>query len=56
MTTREAAVDRVTSISFIAALDAPERARVADEVRALLPPGEEVAFPYRTDLWLSRRR
>ncbi|HYJ61246.1 MAG TPA: class I SAM-dependent methyltransferase [Actinomycetota bacterium] len=56
VTTRDAAVDRVTSISFIAALDAPERARVADEVRALLPADEEVAFPYRTDLWLSRRR
>jgi len=55
-TTPGAAVDRVTSISFIAALEAPERARVAAEVRALLPPGDEVAFPYRTDLWLSRRR
>jgi len=55
-TTREAAVDRVTSISFIAALEDGERRRVADAVRALLPPGAEVDFPYRTDLWLSRRR
>jgi SAM-dependent methyltransferase len=55
-TTRSATVDRVTSISFIAALDAHERDRVADAVRALLPSGDEITFPYRTDLWVSRRR
>jgi SAM-dependent methyltransferase len=56
VTTREATVDRVVSISFIAALDPPEQERVADGVRAVLPPGDEMVVPYRTDLWISRRR
>ncbi len=56
VTTREGVVDRVLSISFIAALPQEERDRVADGVRALLPLSDEVVFPYRTDVWLSRRR
>lgn len=55
-TTPQAAVDRVTSISFIAALPSAERDRVGDAVRALLPPGEGIDFPYRTDLWVTRHR
>jgi SAM-dependent methyltransferase len=55
-TSREAVVDRVISISYIAALDERDRERIADTVRRSLPPGDEIAFPYRTDLWISRRR
>jgi SAM-dependent methyltransferase len=54
-TSREATVDRVMSISFIAALPDGPRDLVADQVRGILPPGDEVAFPYRTDVWLSSR-
>jgi hypothetical protein len=55
-TTREATVDRVVSISFIASLAEGERSRVARQVRELAPPGEVVTFPYRTDVWLTRKR
>jgi SAM-dependent methyltransferase len=52
-------VDRIVSISFVAALPVSERERVAEGVRALVPgdgPGErEVVFPYRTDVWTTRR-
>jgi SAM-dependent methyltransferase len=47
-------VDRVASISFIAALDPPERRRLLDQVRALiaatpaLAGRDEVSFPYAT--------
>jgi SAM-dependent methyltransferase len=54
-TSRDATVDRVLSISFVAALDEETRSAVADRVRAALPPGEEVVFPYRTDVWVSER-
>lgn len=54
-TTPDGVRDRALSISFIAALPARERARVAARVRDLLPPGGAV-FPYRTEVWLSRRR
>jgi SAM-dependent methyltransferase len=47
---------RVSSISFIARLPAAERASVEDRARALVPPGAVVALPYRTDLWIARRR
>jgi len=58
VTTREAVVDRVVSVSFIAALDDGERSVVTDAVRSLIPPGDgydEVVFPYRTDVWFTRR-
>jgi SAM-dependent methyltransferase len=53
-TTREGIVARVSSISFIATLAPDERERVAAEVRRLVP-AEQVAFAYRTDVWISRR-
>jgi SAM-dependent methyltransferase len=59
-TTADAVVDRIVSISFVAALAADERERVAEGVRRLVPgdgPGvREVVFPYRTDVWTTRRR
>ncbi|MGZ4132935.1 MAG: class I SAM-dependent methyltransferase [Actinomycetota bacterium] len=58
-TTADGVVDRIASISFVAALPGPERERVAEGVRALVPgegPGDrEVVFPYRTDVWTTRR-
>ena len=54
-TTPDGVVDRALSISFIASLPPPERAQVAARVRDLVPPGH-TAFPYRTEVWLSRRR
>jgi SAM-dependent methyltransferase len=54
-TTPDAVVDRVLSISFIAALPEEGRRRVAAGVRDLLPPRDEVAFPYRTDVWRTAR-
>ena len=53
-TTREGTVARVSSISFIATLAPDERERVAAAVRRLVP-AEQVAFAYRTDVWISRR-
>jgi SAM-dependent methyltransferase len=53
-TTREGTVARVSSISFIATLAPNERERVAAAVRRLVP-AEQVAFAYRTDVWISRR-
>jgi len=53
-TTHAAVLDRVLSISFIAALPEDDRLRVAEGVRALLPAGEEVVFPYRCEMWLTR--
>jgi len=54
-------VERVLSTSFIAALPAAERARVADETRALiaatpsLAGRAEVAYPYETRAYACRR-
>jgi SAM-dependent methyltransferase len=54
-------VERTMSISFIAALPADQRARVADEVRALiadtpsLAGRPEVTFPYLTRAYACRR-
>ena len=53
-TTREGIVARVSSISFIATLAPDERERVAAAVRRLVP-ADQVAFAYRTDVWISRR-
>jgi SAM-dependent methyltransferase len=58
----DAVVDRVLSISFVAAMPEGERAEVLAEVRALLAshPGTagraEVALPYRTDVHVYERR
>jgi SAM-dependent methyltransferase len=55
-------LDRVASISFVAAMREADRAAVLDEVRALLAtdPGTagraELALPYRTDVHLYERR
>jgi SAM-dependent methyltransferase len=54
-TTREGTVARILSISFIAALPDEEKRRVADEVRRIVP-GDEVAFAYRTDVWVTDRQ
>ncbi len=54
-TTRDQMVDRVLSISFVAALDDETREHVAAKARALAP-GDEIVFPYRTDVWLTARR
>jgi SAM-dependent methyltransferase len=59
-TTADAVVDRIVSISFVAALPEAERERIAEGVRRLVPGdgpgGREVVFPYRTDVWTTRRR
>jgi SAM-dependent methyltransferase len=58
---REGVVDRVASISFIAALPEGERARVLDEVRGILDGhpdthGQaELGLAYRTDLFWCER-
>jgi SAM-dependent methyltransferase len=54
-TTRERIVARVVSISFIATLPPEERERVASAVRRIVPT-DDVAFAYRTDVWISRVR
>jgi SAM-dependent methyltransferase len=58
----EAVLDRVASISFIAALDDERRADVCDRVRELirthpdLAGRERIPFPYRTDVYWCERR
>jgi SAM-dependent methyltransferase len=59
-TTRESIVDRVASISFIAALPQPAREIVLDQVRSLLGTDpatrgrEPIEFPYLTDVYWCR--
>jgi hypothetical protein len=53
---REHLVDRVVSVSFIAILETSERDRVAEQVRSLVPDGEKVSLPYRTDVFSADRR
>ncbi len=55
-TTPDRVVARVLSISFIAMLTEDERSSVADRIRAILPPGDEVDVPYVTGVWLSGLR
>ena len=50
----EGVVARVASVSFIAALPDDERERVFARVREALP-ADEVALPYRTDVFWCRR-
>jgi SAM-dependent methyltransferase len=60
--TPELVVDRVLSVSFIAALNDAERATVADEVRAVLASDadtkgrRDIALPHRTDVFTCGRR
>jgi len=51
-------VDRVLSVSYVAALAEPERQRVAADVRAIaLRHGGEVTLAYVTDCyWCQARR
>lgn len=49
--------DRVSSTSFVAAMDEDERRPLLDEVRALVAGRDEpFPFPYVTEVLLSRRR
>ena len=58
----EGVVDRVASVSFVAAMGEGDRARMLDEVRALLATHPETAgraeveLPYRTDVHVYARR
>jgi SAM-dependent methyltransferase len=54
--TVEGVVDRVLSVSFMATLPSEERVAAADRVRALVPDDPGLRFPYRTEVWLTRRR
>jgi SAM-dependent methyltransferase len=60
-TTREGVVDRVASISFIAALPLEEKEKVRKQVRALLEGDPSLqgkvdfVFPYRTDVFWCRK-
>jgi SAM-dependent methyltransferase len=47
----EGLVARATSVSFIAALPADEREKVAGRVRGLVPGRDRVVLPYRTDVF-----
>lgn len=59
---REAVVERVASISFVAALSVAERDRVCAEVRAMLAADlstrgrERLVIPYRTGVYWCERR
>ena len=49
-------VDRVLSISFIAMLSDDDRAAVTEQVRHLARGRAQIVLPYRTDVFLFRRR
>jgi SAM-dependent methyltransferase len=61
-TPQETIIDRTLSVSFIAALPAPEKARVKGRLEALieawpqLKGRTEIAFPYRTHAYHCVRR
>jgi hypothetical protein len=61
-TPQETIIDRFLSVSFIAALPAPDKARVKAGLRALvdswpqLKGSTEIAFPYRTQAYHCVRR
>lgn len=48
-------VDRVLSISFMAALDRPAQQAVARQVESIAGVGTEIRLPYRTEVYLYRR-
>ncbi|KRP57806.1 class I SAM-dependent methyltransferase [Pseudomonas trivialis] len=58
---QEVIIDRFLSVSFIAALPAPEKARVSAQLRTLidthpaLKGHDTVAFPYQTEAYACRR-
>ena len=52
---RSGLVDRVLSISFIAALDRSERVAVTREVESTAGVASEFRLPYRTEVFLFRR-
>ncbi|MGN6797306.1 MAG: class I SAM-dependent methyltransferase [Gaiellaceae bacterium] len=55
--TVEDLVDRVSSTSFVAAMDETQRRPLLDQVRALVAGTQEpFPFPYVTEVLLSRRR
>lgn len=59
-TFEQVVLDRILSVSFIAALPAAEQALVADRLRALKDRYAElreptIAFPYATEAWLAER-
>ena len=59
--TPEAFLDRVLSVSYVAAASEDERAWVRAEVDELIATdpelgGDEIAIPYRTDVFWTRRR
>jgi SAM-dependent methyltransferase len=49
-------VDRVASVSFVAALPPDERKEVLARVRTLVPPDEPVRLAYRTHIYWCERR
>jgi hypothetical protein len=50
-------VDRIASISFVAAAPEAEQRRIERELRALVAAnGGVVAFPYVTDVYVARAR
>jgi hypothetical protein len=61
-TTPDKVLDRVLSISFVAALPDDERAAVAEGMRRVLGSDPatagrtELVFPYRTDVWVCDRK
>lgn len=55
-TTVDGVVDRVRSISFIATLPTVDQRAIAERVRVLVPDEVGLVFPYRTEIWLTRRR
>jgi SAM-dependent methyltransferase len=51
----DALVDRISSISFVAAASEPDRRRIERQLRELVAEkGGVVAFPYVTDVYVSR--
>jgi SAM-dependent methyltransferase len=57
----EAFLDRVLSVSYVAAASEDDRARVRAELDDLIASdpelrGDEIAMPYRTDVFWTRRR
>jgi SAM-dependent methyltransferase len=57
-TDREGIVAHWASLSFVATLPGPQRARFLEELDAMLTRRgvDEVDIPYRAELWITRRR
>lgn len=55
LTDADGVVAYVASASFVALLEEDRRARLLDEVRAVLPDGE-LRVPHVAEVWISRRR